>query len=756
MAKHASDLSRLIATTGMGAIVVPDTSVFLTCPDLDQWIFSRPTLIVLADIVHAELDNRKQRQEKDANLAETAAKVLKWIADAAQRANKTGRHLTDGIELKPGIWVISRPVDRQTHPPALNMKSSDHQVVNVAWAIREELRTVPTILMSADQSQCVAASAAAVDSFLSREPFTDAGRRELDALIATIELAPESLDEPLLSRLPPRESIVPLFIGRRAQIEALHQWLMNPDLPRWSLVGDGGKGKSAIAFQFADRVRRYNPSKNLELVVWMTAKKRRLVGGTVVTAQPDFTTLDEGLNFLLDVFGLDAPATMAAKKDAVLEALSVFPTLLVIDDIDSVDAQDADVRAFFTEDVQRTKARVLFTSRRSLFGMEARQTPVLGFTKEDGEAFIYSKARELGIDSARLTESIERLLSVTEGSPLYVEDLLRLCHVISVGDAIRQWERKGGETARSYALEREIEELTRGDRLARQVLIACALAGTPLSAAEIAILVERRTSDVEATLNDLRQFYLVPEPTVVEDVMLFDLNPNTRSLVLSQYGSHSDARQIAGALTSLGRREKRSKDEARIQAVCRQARLLGRAGRIRDAQDLLLDLDRKYPNRGEVWHVLGWLYKREQPPRVTDAVDAFARAEQLGRRRTDLYWHWAELEERYGSLANAVTVSEKGLTALGDSVSLCARAASAHISRANKQLDPERAEADLSRAIELITRGFALPLEYFEAPALKRLLGDLNAAATPRLADVTEVRKLRDRDSSERIKPPGR
>ena len=203
-------------------------------------------------------------------------------------------------------------------------------------------------------------------------------------------------------------------------------------------------------------------------------------------------------------------------------------------------------------------------------------------------------------------------------------------------------------------------------------------------------------------------------------------------------------------MTSLGRRAPKSKDETRIQVVCRQAKLLGQSGRYRDAQDLLLDLDRQYPNRGEVWQILGWTYKRQQPPKVTDAQYAFARAEQLGRRRTDLYWHWAELEEQFGSPGAAVAIAERGLTELQPSVSLNARAASARIARAQTELDFGQAEADLVRAQELIAKGFDLPLERYESPGLRRILTELSLRATRRLAEVRDARSARDRSMTDR------
>src|SRR5207237_700170 len=153
---------------------------------------------------------------------------------------------------------------------------------------------------------------------------------------------------------------------------------------------------------------------DLEAVVWMSAKRRRFVSGSVQPLQPDFTTLEEALDLLLHAFGHAAyDIDVEAKRQAVLEALTVFPALMVVDDIDSVPSEHANVRTFFVEDVLRTRARVLFTSRRELFGMEDRQTRILGLNREDACQFIEAKATDLGLPATRFGDSVDKILEVT-------------------------------------------------------------------------------------------------------------------------------------------------------------------------------------------------------------------------------------------------------------------------------------------------------------------------------------------------------
>lgn len=57
--------------------------------------------------------------------------------------------------------------------------------------------------------------------------------------------------EPLEDRLPPRESIVIDFVGRNGEMEELREWFSDPVSRRWALAGEGGKGKTALAYHFA-------------------------------------------------------------------------------------------------------------------------------------------------------------------------------------------------------------------------------------------------------------------------------------------------------------------------------------------------------------------------------------------------------------------------------------------------------------------------------------------------------------------------
>ena len=100
----------------------------------------------------------------------------------------------------------------------------------------------------------------------------DCARRVLSRLGCESEAAEvmELMDQVLLDgaeedqraldhRLPSSESVVVDFIGRERELRALREWFADPTGALWALAGEGGKGKSAIAYAFAAEIQKRGP-----------------------------------------------------------------------------------------------------------------------------------------------------------------------------------------------------------------------------------------------------------------------------------------------------------------------------------------------------------------------------------------------------------------------------------------------------------------------------------------------------------------
>jgi hypothetical protein len=89
--------------------------------------------------------------------------------------------------------------------------------------------------------------------------------------LAGLSIAIESVAEPLEDRLPAKETIIVDFVGREKELLELDMWFNDPTTRRWALTGEGGKGKSAIAYRFATKIKFTAPPA-FQIVLWISAK----------------------------------------------------------------------------------------------------------------------------------------------------------------------------------------------------------------------------------------------------------------------------------------------------------------------------------------------------------------------------------------------------------------------------------------------------------------------------------------------------
>ncbi len=160
----------------------------------------------------------------------------------------------------------------------------------------------------------------------------------------------ESAHEPLDDSLPPRESIVVDFVGRQLERDLLWRWFDDPLRKKYLLAGDGGKGKSALAYQFAVEVK-YRAPEPYVIVLCLSAKRRRFAEGKGVSIdQPEFSDLLGALDILLQRYGFveDMELSVERKRARVLQLANEFPALIVVDDVDSLQGAGRRDRIFFS------------------------------------------------------------------------------------------------------------------------------------------------------------------------------------------------------------------------------------------------------------------------------------------------------------------------------------------------------------------------------------------------------------------------
>jgi hypothetical protein len=512
--------------------------------------------------------------------------------------------------------------------------------------------------------------------------------------------------EPLEGRLPPRELIVVDFVGRERELQILREWFDDPLSRRWALAGEGGKGKSALAFQFAREIRMKAPEP-FRIVAWLSAKRRRFEEGTVTAINdPDLSDLDSALSCILQHYGWieEIGHPLERRRVRVLELLNEFPALLVVDDIDTLEGEAEEAIEFFTLTVPQTKSKVLLTSRRTVFGMGGTTTHIGGFTDSDAEAFIVSRAQLMGLDQAILSRStVREIVRVTEASPLYIEDLMRLLAVIPPAETVRVWKERRGDEARKYALGRELEMLSAD---AKHVLLAACVSSGPSSFPELVAVTGLGEEGLSSALAELQRLFLVPKPRLIEGEQRFEANVNTRALVIAVFSGSDMFRRVEAAHKAVSGDLPRG-GRGDVAAIVRQAVLHVRNREREKAEALLLRGLERHPNDPDLLGVLGWVYRYWEPRRITDARQYFRRAAQLKSTREEMYRHWAQMEIQEGEWTRAADAAERGMKVLGESQRLLYMAGYSR-SRLGKELKAglhtDRGNRELAQAQEWLEK----------------------------------------------------
>lgn len=467
-----------------------------------------------------------------------------------------------------------------------------------------------------------------------------------------------SCEEKIVTVLPPQEEVVVNFIGRHKELELLQEWLGNRPLKRSGLSGEGGKGKSAIAYAFARSIAT-RTDHDFEAVIWMSAKVRRFIDGqTVRVDRPDFHDRESAAKKILDCFGEPFDDDdHSANEAAALQFLNEFPTLLIVDDIDTVEQQGEDAIEFLIMTVpERTKSRVLFTSRRAMFGLKSCTNQVSGLTEDDGSRFIRDRCTLMGIPLDDVLGHEAAILDVTDSSPLFIEDLLRLSQAgLQIQEAIGLWKEKRGKEAREYAIRREYDMLTPDSQ---QVLLALAAAGS-FTVAELSKGLNWTLHQTTRALEDLQKMFLMPKRSTAQDGKL-TLNRNIQMLVLDVFDGSDAMRRTKRLMDAAsGTLVTKRAEDTKVGSSLRRFGLLCQQFKFEEAEAMCGDLIRTLPGRHELHSAIAYAQMKQN--KDADARDNFQRSHELGTQKTDTYWHWCDLEASRKEWNESARIAQLGL-----------------------------------------------------------------------------------------------
>lgn len=491
------------------------------------------------------------------------------------------------------------------------------------------------------------------------------GPRENPYLLA-FDVLPERVRS-IYSDLPDRDFICPDFIGRHDYLSKLFAWLADDFTCVRVLAGEGGLGKTSIAFQFASEVAKANLI-DADSVIWLTAKRfqfRALINDYEELINCHFSSSRE----LFEVLATNLGETSANLDD--IEERD-FPKLLrtlgqhvkvffVIDDLDSLPIDEQKRCIEVCQQLAGLGSRFLFTTRKNATASTSTAIEVEGLEENDYEKLVESWQDRLKIKEIS-PKDIRRLRETTHGSPLYTESLLRLVkNGMPVGEAIAKWKGNLGIDVRNAALKREVTQL---GQEARKVLVAAAILGE-CSLAEIKIATDYSDQTLLDATNELQSLFLLQAPSIASQPR-FSIAKTTKDLIIS-LGVEliSDFGAFQERLKS--RRLKSKGENQSINAVgvaVNQAMALIASGEPDDALKTVDEVSQSLKGKNkDLWFLRGRVLLKFPKPRLVDAKDAFMRAFDLGQRKAQFFGMWYDTLLDLEQCESAVEVATSALEA---------------------------------------------------------------------------------------------
>lgn len=558
----------------------------------------------------------------------------------------------------------------------------------------------------------------------------------------SIELTAEDLtnNDPLEHNLPDRALVCSRFVGRREDLGDLWAWLAD-DFSRVRLIaGEGGLGKTSLAYQFCEEVasRRVTPFVQ---VVWLTAKKRQFLPSENLYQENRHIDFRDAKSLFIAI----AAAHGCIEKELenvdtrellqlALQSCSSIPSLIVIDDVDSLSPDDQ-LRALELGMRTPPKTKMLLTTRVNFSYSPDNVLKLNGLGKDEFREFVQVVREKYGLSSIK-SSKIDHLLEVSGGSPLFTDSLLRLeRRGVLLDQAIRQWKEEKGLEARKAALQREIQQLSKEAKRTLYVISHIRNA----SFVELQQILEYTEQTLGDALQELTGLFLVSAPSISREAR-YTVDTNTGLLVL-ELGT-----TLGIDHTALIQATKRASHDAIGISLHKRSSIVGQAiaqatafikkGDTKAALDTVVSASKKLskPN-ADLLLAIGRFSLKQTPTRNDEASKAFSESYSLGQRKQLLFDLWFETEYSRGSLSSALDVADKAIShQVGDIPKWLEHRAQVHIAlahRAGAESSSDSAIREADSAISNLKK------------ALEQSRGDIQSRRFSQLIDQAENFKRR-------------
>lgn len=450
------------------------------------------------------------------------------------------------------------------------------------------------------------------------------------------------------NNLPDRNFICARFIGRKYQIEELWAWFADEFSHVRVLAGEGGLGKTSIAYQFAEVLCKEVDS-GIENIIWLTAKKEQFSGyenKSIEMPETHFNSYHDLLIELCSELGYMAAELEGASekllKKYIQEGAKVTTSLIVVDDVDSLPVEEQRKVLEIGFLFGGTNSRLLLTTRINLGYSSDIAIQVKGFDLDDYRPYI--KTLQERHRHIVLTEpQIKLIHEVTGGSPLFTESLYRLMRFSNFGNAISEWRGHFGEDARAAALSREVDQL---NPEAKRVLLASAYLNE-CSLVELTQVTGYSENVLRDCLTSLTSLYLLSAPQITSEPR-FKIGFNTKQFVLnSKVGIASDFKKIEQRVKDLRSQTKTLKgkrDDPIVGAAINQAMAQLRQNDIERALETIAVAEKQCGDSADLVTMKARCLLKKIPPDPDEARKLAKKAFNSGSRKEVLFDIWYDAE----------------------------------------------------------------------------------------------------------------
>ncbi len=490
--------------------------------------------------------------------------------------------------------------------------------------------------------ECLLAKGRAVLSLAGpRQCPYDDSRSPIDALIHHTSVVDHNL--------PDRNFICERFIGRREQIDDLWSWFADEFSHVRVLAGEGGLGKTSIAYRFAEELCK-GVGSGIERIIWLTAKKYQFSGIENRHLEVPSTHFDSFITLLRELcseLGFipseieDASERLLRKN--IQEGAKITPTLIVVDDVDSLEVEDQRKVLEIGFLFGGTRSRLLLTTRVNLSYSSDIAIQIPGFDFDDDYQSYIDSLQERYPYVKLTAQQRKAIHEATGGSPMFTDSIYRIMRNATPADSINQWRGHMGEDARAAALKTEIEQLSSE---AKRALLSAAYL-TECSYAELSQITGYSDTVLGDCIAELRSLYLLSAPQVTSEPR-FKVKANTRNYVLRSCDILvTDYKRVEARVKELrnhGGGFKAKQNTPLVGAAINQAIAQIKQNDIQSALETINAAEKEYSNHPDVLTMKARCLLKLSPPQVDEARRLARNAFNAGSRKEILFEVWYEAE----------------------------------------------------------------------------------------------------------------